>query len=419
MVILLLVLLVLYCFNNSISSSSNAVIRTMMMKQQYYRRQLVQLRGRGNKKTQQQRDMYNYHLQHRREHERILLNRHHDWSVLHTPRDREREPKVFYSIFAGREFPLRIQFEYLQELLNQRLVDEIHIWDYTCYSYNPNGYKDAKFLLNTLWQMDDRIYYVRSQTCGWTEYYQFYQRYPLHPRDVLIKADDDIVFIDTSRFAGFIRTMRQYNNEVFMWSANIINNGMAAAFQELDGVLPKQPNGTVTTDTNSTTTSYARMMDIEPHCPGDVLSLCFSLNGTRGKEVHQEFLTNPTKFTTPIPGKEIRLMKGRISINFIAWLGQNYPRVLKHLGDHPWGDYVGGNDEVALTLGATHDDEEQNAMYMPLVVAHGSFGTQGLWEENYAFQLYKDAMPRLKNITSKWKLPPGNKKLPFPTVANV
>jgi len=371
-------------------------------------RQLVQLRGRGTMKSERERDLYNYQLKYRKQQMNYLLNHQHSWSVLHNPSE-ERKPKVFYTIFAGREAPLRIQFEYIQEMLDKKIIDEVHIWDYTCYKYNTNGAHDKKFILNTLWPMDDRIYYIRSQTCGWYEYYRFYHDHPLRPRDVLIKADDDIVFIDTSRFAGFVRTIRHFRR-TYLWSANIINNGMSAAFQELDGVLD---GGLVVPGEERVGTNTSKMIDIEPSCPNQLYS-CLSMNGTRGDALHQSFLEAPANFTTPVRGKELRLMKGRCSINFIAWLGENFPRTLTHLHNNPHGDAVGGNDEVALTLGVA--EIEQNVVYMPLVVAHGSFGTQGLWENNYAFKLYREAMPKLKNITSTWKFPPN--KLRFPTIAN-
>lgn len=372
-------------------------------------RRLVQLRGSGNLKDERERNLYKYQLKHRNEQMRHLLNHEHSWSSLHTP-SQEREPKVFYSIFAGREAPLRIQFEYIKEMLDEKIIDEVHIWDYTCYKYNTNGVQDKKFILKTLWPMDNRIYYIRSQTCGWYEYYKFYHQNPLHPRDVLIKADDDIVFIDTSRFAGFVRTIRFYER-VFLWSANIINNGMSAAFQELDGVI--DGGLVVVPEEERVVTNHSKMMEIEPACPNQ-LSACLSMNGTRGKALHQAFLEAPTNFTTPVPGKELRLMKGRCSINFIAFLGQNFPRSLTHLHNNPHGDAVGGNDEVALTLGVA--EIEENAIYMPLVVAHGSFGTQGLWVDNYAFKLYREAMPKLKNVKFSWNIPP--KELRFPTIAN-
>lgn len=371
------------------------------------KRRLVQLRGGWSTKRTDS-DLYVYKLANRQEY---LMNHHHRRSVLHMDLrpGLPHKPRVFYTIFAGRKLPLSVQFEYIQKMLDDETIDEVHIWDYTCYAYNPNHEESRRYIMDTLWPMDDRIYYIRSQTCQWNEYYRFYNERPLQPDDVLIKADDDTVFIDTSQVAGFIQTIRNYR-KVFLWSPNIINNGMAAAFQEIDGIIEKQHMHNKTKKT--------RLMDIEPRCPQD-FEHCFSNNGTRGNMTHLAFLNDPKKFMTPIPGKELRQMQGRQSLNFIAILGKNYPRVAIHLRNHPHGDTMGGNDEFALTWGATMTNfcREINVMYMPLVVAHGSYGTQGLWDKDYVFTLYRDAMPRLMNLTSPWKLK-ENHRLNFPVLAN-
>lgn len=71
----------------------------------------------------------------------------------------------------------------------------------------------------------------------WQEYYDFYGRNSLRD-DVIVKVDDDIVFVDTSRFSVFVDTVRQFVIDVFIWSANVINDGKAAVLHNLHGDLP-------------------------------------------------------------------------------------------------------------------------------------------------------------------------------------
>jgi hypothetical protein len=72
---------------------------------------------------------------------------------------------------------------------------------------------------------------------GWSSYYNFYTQEKFNDH-ILIKADDDIVFIDTKNFKDFITTRKQ-NPEVLLVFPNIINNGVAASYQQGLELIPK------------------------------------------------------------------------------------------------------------------------------------------------------------------------------------
>lgn len=134
-------------------------------------------------------------------------------SKLH---DKKREnPLVFYSIFAGREATLELQLPHILKLLEQNIVDEVHLWDFSCKqkreikNWFGNGKNDTEFLWEKMWPKDERIYIVEPARCSWRDYYEYYSNL-LHGGDVLIKADDDILFVDTSRVQGFVDTIRNF-----------------------------------------------------------------------------------------------------------------------------------------------------------------------------------------------------------------
>ena len=69
--------------------------------------------------------------------------------------------------------------------------------------------------------------------------YEYYAR-TLAPDDVLLKVDDDIVWMDTRRFASFLAYRREHAGDVFVLSPNVVNNGVTAYFQHhLGGCIPK------------------------------------------------------------------------------------------------------------------------------------------------------------------------------------
>jgi len=412
-------------------SSSNTLFNNNNNNEQQYHRELVQLRGGGSIKPKSMGRISSISSSkswmdrnNARKTEYRLMNRNLQWSVLDLKmrennlqqQQSQRRPYVFYTIFAGRHAPLSVQMEYVSVLLKENHIDEVHLWDYTCYKWNFHGERDALYLRDVLWRMDDRIYIIKSKNCGWSEYYNFYHR-KLQPDDVLIKADDDVVYLDTKRFEGFVQTIRHYSDEVYMWTSNTINNGMIAALHVQDGLLSNSNINNNDDSNNSTNLLSSISMEIEPFCP-QRLDECLSMNGTKGKMLHEAFLSDPKRFRTPTPGKELRRIKGRMSINFIAWSGKSYDRTMIHLRTNIKGDTVGGSDEVALTTGATAAPlHEKLIVYMPFVVAHASFGSQHLQNNDYVFDLYRNAMPLLLNNTKEeeWIKPA---EFVFPLVLN-
>lgn len=121
-------------------------------------------------------------------------------------------PNVYYSIFAGRREILSVHLVYTDILLTRNLVTEVHIWDQTrniedCEYINAyirdtdvHGYKIYKRGYN-----DQFIDKNTTNGYFWGKYYSHYSKSKLYTdNDILIKADDDIVFLDISRFKKFI-----------------------------------------------------------------------------------------------------------------------------------------------------------------------------------------------------------------------
>lgn len=122
--------------------------------------------------------------------------------------------KVIFTCFAGRRRYLEILSGYIYILLSKKLIDEVHMWDYT------RNEEDSLWLRENwnecIMNVEDKSTYV--------EYYKYYskERYP-EDDTVLIKCDDDIVFIDIDEFENFIKN-RRLNRLSLIMTACVINN---------------------------------------------------------------------------------------------------------------------------------------------------------------------------------------------------
>jgi len=318
----------------------------------------------------------------------------------------QRSPLVLYTIFAGRKETLQLQVPYIMELLEKGIVDEVHLWDLTCkQDVEQKGWYgkkslDTGYLWEVMRKLDERIYIIKPSLgrCSWMSYYEYYSK-QIQNDDVLMKVDDDIVFVDTSRVLGFARTIRSHP-EVYLWSANVINNGISAGLHDLDGLIP------------------SNLASLNTEISHPLMEGCLLFNQSAGMELHKDFVSDPQKYYIPPKGKELRLIKGRISINFVAFLGkhvrngasnnnyalsdtapsssnderqQNNVNNNNHHSVHQSMLMISlrfagrsidnsGGDEKALTETASINLRQKLIVYLPLVVAHASFGAQNLYD---------------------------------------
>ena len=177
----------------------------------------------------------------------------------------------------------------------------------------------------------------------YTRAYQYYTANHADYRDdVFLKCDDDIVYFDLDRLAEFI-AFRKAHHEYFLVSANVINNGVCAHYQQKAGAIPPA------------------LMECELP-PG---GLCGSLwsEGEKAESLHKLFLQNPKPFHAT--ASQI-VWTERISINFVAFLGED----LIHIPD------LMQDDEHDLCYGVRKRAKKQNCIYPQFVAAHLSFWKQ-------------------------------------------
>jgi len=244
---------------------------------------------------------------------------------------------VIYTIFAGRDFNLEILTKYLDKLIDLGKIQEVHLWDFT------RKESDSNYIRN-LESAKEKYKVMHVENKGaWTEYYNHYKD-PKYSDSIIIKSDDDIMFIDIDKFSDFIEARKK--SDCWVMFPSIVNNGVTSFHQQQDGLIPESVYkleyhtyyGTVVTD-------------------GDV-----------GKKLHEYFVNNKDEFLGKARSnnKIIDIPIGdRTSINFFAMIGKDF-QSLEQVND----------DEHEFTVEYPKVVQKCNTIYCSFVVVHGSFGPQ-------------------------------------------
>jgi len=139
--------------------------------------------------------------------------------------------QVILTCFAGRQANMEIGLQYTDKLYAQGDIDEFHIWDFA---------RDEcdRIWLPSVAKNRPYIKFITSEKkLKWSDYYTYYTegRFPNH---VIVKIDDDIIFLDTKQFALYIQKTLQYQDECLMMFPSIVNNGVCAYYQQQHGYIP-------------------------------------------------------------------------------------------------------------------------------------------------------------------------------------
>jgi len=177
----------------------------------------------------------------------------------------------------------------------------------------------------------------------WQAYDYYSRRIPEFADTLFLKCDDDIVYMDIEKLSDFIE-FRRSNPKYFIVSANVVNNGVCAYWQQVAGSLPPT------------------LGDFE-RPPGGFGGTLWQ-SPQRAAQLHDFFLAKEDK-VMPLTHPVIDWTE-RQSINFIAWLGRD----LVHMSG------LTRDDELALSVEIPTFLNRPTAIYSDFVVSHLSFGPQ-------------------------------------------
>lgn len=188
------------------------------------------------------------------------------------------------------------------------------------------------------------FYFMDTCEKSWKNYYNHYNDKQFE-NDIIIKCDDDIVFMDLYKLPKFIEFVK--NNEYDLVFANTINNGVSAYFQQNKyNLIPKD------------------LMDLEHPYEGLFGSLWES--GRKGEILHDYFIENHKKFLDYEYNNEIIPISTRFSINFFGYKGRKWYKIADSFED----------DEYNLTVDYVRNKHFKNILYSDFYVSHLSFYKQ-------------------------------------------
>ena len=157
---------------------------------------------------------------------------------------------VKFCVFLGREKNIRILHSYIEFGLKNNIFDEYHMYDF---SRNIN---DHYFIMQEYQRLNvqyfNRIFlhnYDENKNINiktdWSPFYKNISQ--CNDKDIIIKCDDDILFIDMFSLKNTIND--RINDKIsFLIHSNCINNGVCAYYQKdihdkLRNSLNKYPTG--------------------------------------------------------------------------------------------------------------------------------------------------------------------------------
>ena len=161
---------------------------------------------------------------------------------------------VKFCVFLGRERNIKILHYYIEESLKHNIINEYHMFDF---SRNNNDHLFIMSEFNRLQLIYNNKIYLHNYDdnelilkkprvkTNWNPFYKTISKWS--DNDVVIKCDDDILFIDINSLKNAIHD-RIEDKISFLIHSNCINNGICAYYQKdlfpkLKNELSKYPTG--------------------------------------------------------------------------------------------------------------------------------------------------------------------------------
>lgn len=160
---------------------------------------------------------------------------------------------VKFCVFAGRKKNIEILHKYIITLLKENIIQEYHIFDFT---RNLNdkvflmeSYNKLKLLFHNrifIHNSENKIQNINLQY-DWSPFYKTISKQIFYQNSIIIKCDDDILFIDINGLKNAI-SERKKDKKSFLIHSNCINNNICTYyhqdfFNSIKNNINKYPTG--------------------------------------------------------------------------------------------------------------------------------------------------------------------------------
>ncbi len=216
-------------------------------------------------------------------------------------------------------------------------------------------------LKNNFEQYEKLTSKIQKNGVDWGAFYKIFEE--LEDHDVVIKCDDDILFIDIERLESALE-LRYLNQQPLIMHSNCINNGVCAFHQYKQG-------------------AWRFDSELLAMYPSAGLSgPIFIDHGDVADKMHTQFVNDLNQNFNNINKyklKENLYLLQRISINFTFFLGKDR-EILKTISEQ---------DEYLVSCKIPQLKDRPNMIIADMITSHYSYGAQKKLRDNQGIQKYK------------------------------
>ena len=143
---------------------------------------------------------------------------------------------IKFCVFAGRKNNLEILHKYIILLLKENIIHEYHIFDFTRNindkSYLYNSYQSLNHQFNNkIFIYNYEKQHNHTNQTDWSPFYKTISQPSFYHHSIIIKCDDDILFIDINGLKNAIQ-QRIDDKKSFLIHSNCINNNISSFYQK-------------------------------------------------------------------------------------------------------------------------------------------------------------------------------------------
>lgn len=144
---------------------------------------------------------------------------------------------IKFCVFAGRKSNIQILHKYIEILLNENIINEYHIFDFTRNLKDKENLLIEYIRLNKIYINRIFIYNydqdlnIENNQFDWSPFYKKISKKKFYKNSTIIKCDDDILFIDVYGLKNAINE-RIKDKKSFIIHSNCINNNVCTYFQK-------------------------------------------------------------------------------------------------------------------------------------------------------------------------------------------
>ena len=155
------------------------------------------------------------------------------------PKIKKKKPIVKFCVFAGRQKNMKILQSYIEILLKEKIINQYHIFDFSRNIHDKDflydSYKKFKskfpkqvFIHN--YQEND-FKQLKQNQYDWSPFYKTISTKKFYKNTIIIKCDDDILFIDILGLKKAIYD-RKKDLKSFLIHTNCINNNICSYYHK-------------------------------------------------------------------------------------------------------------------------------------------------------------------------------------------